>query len=293
MSSTPQAPQASQRACWSHTPTSRASSAPPTRGLHFGPHDTWTLFHSYAFDFSVWELWGALLYGGRLVIVPMLDRRARPRRSALLCDERVTILNQTPSAFRQLIAARPKSRRTPDRSRTPCAESIFGGEALELQTLEPWIERYRCHASRSSTCTASPRPPCMSPIAPSRAPTSDGRRGSLIGMPLPDLRIYLLDERGEPVPLGVAGETVRRRRGRRARLPEPARADRRALRRRPVRPARRAALPHRRPGALAARRRARVPRPQRLTRSRSAASASSWARSRRGWPRCPACARLS
>src|SRR6185503_19312059 len=39
-------------------------------GFNFTREDTWTLFHSYAFDFSVWELWGALLYGGRLVIVP-------------------------------------------------------------------------------------------------------------------------------------------------------------------------------------------------------------------------------
>ena len=47
----------------------------------FGPEDVWTLFHSYAFDFSVWEVWGALLYGGRLVIVPYWSA-AIPRLSA-------------------------------------------------------------------------------------------------------------------------------------------------------------------------------------------------------------------
>ena len=36
----------------------------------FGPEDVWSVFHSFAFDFSVWELWGALLYGGRAVVVP-------------------------------------------------------------------------------------------------------------------------------------------------------------------------------------------------------------------------------
>ena len=71
----------------------------------FDDRDVWTLFHSYAFDFSVWEIWGALLYGGRLVVVPYLVTRSPESFYQLLCQEQVTILNQTPSAFRQLIAA--------------------------------------------------------------------------------------------------------------------------------------------------------------------------------------------
>ncbi|HVH12672.1 MAG TPA: condensation domain-containing protein, partial [Longimicrobium sp.] len=71
----------------------------------FGPDDVWSLFHSYAFDFSVWELWGALLYGGRLVVVPFSVSRDPAAFLALLERERVTVLNQTPSAFRQLIRA--------------------------------------------------------------------------------------------------------------------------------------------------------------------------------------------
>src|SRR5262249_51307771 len=73
--------------------------------FRFGPHDVWTLFHSYAFDFSVWELWGALLYGGRVVIVPYWVSRDPAAFRKLLVEERVTVLNQTPSAFRQLIQA--------------------------------------------------------------------------------------------------------------------------------------------------------------------------------------------
>ena len=73
--------------------------------FHFGPDDVWTLFHSYAFDFSVWELWGALLYGGRLVIVPFEVSRSPQEFYELLCREQVTVLNQTPSAFRQLVQA--------------------------------------------------------------------------------------------------------------------------------------------------------------------------------------------
>ena len=68
----------------------------------FGEEDTWTLFHSYAFDFSVWEIWGALAYGGRLVIVPYWTSRSPAAFYTLLAREKVTVLNQTPSAFRQL-----------------------------------------------------------------------------------------------------------------------------------------------------------------------------------------------
>src|SRR5262249_55529589 len=72
--------------------------------FHFRETDVWTLFHSFAFDFSVWEIWGALIYGGRLVMVPYLTSRSPEVFYQLLLTEKVTVLNQTPSAFRQLIA---------------------------------------------------------------------------------------------------------------------------------------------------------------------------------------------
>ena len=71
----------------------------------FNERDVWTLFHSCAFDFSVWEIWGALLYGGRVVVVPFLVSRSPEAFYELLASEQVTVLNQTPSAFRQLIQA--------------------------------------------------------------------------------------------------------------------------------------------------------------------------------------------
>src|SRR5207245_4248842 len=98
----------------------------------FTANDVWTLFHSYAFDFSVWEIWGALFYGGRLVIVPYLVSRAPEDFYALLCREKVTVLNQTPSAFRQLIEAEARSTTSDSLA---LREVIFGGAAIDFQSL--------------------------------------------------------------------------------------------------------------------------------------------------------------
>ncbi|MFP5346148.1 MAG: non-ribosomal peptide synthetase, partial [Actinomycetes bacterium] len=100
----------------------------------FGQDDTWCLFHSYAFDFSVWEIFGALLYGGRLVVVPQLTTRSPEMFAELLTRERVTVLNQTPSAFRQLTAVLP-----PGAARH-VRWVVFGGEALRFDALRPWVE---------------------------------------------------------------------------------------------------------------------------------------------------------
>jgi len=168
----------------------------------FDRNDVWTLFHSYAFDFSVWELWGALLYGGRVVVVPLEGGRSADDFHELLVRERVTVLNQTPSAFRSLIEA---GARSPD---TPLALRyvIFGGEALELQSLRPWFERHgdahprliNMYGITETTVHVTYRPITLADL--------DSGAGSVIGVPLPDLRVYILDARGEPVPIGVAGE---------------------------------------------------------------------------------------
>ncbi len=88
---------------WRRTP--RPTAWPTEEEFGFDDSDVWTLFHSYAFDFSVWEIFGALLHGGRLVVVPRAVTRAPEEFAALLRQERVTVLNQTPSAFYQLSEA--------------------------------------------------------------------------------------------------------------------------------------------------------------------------------------------
>src|SRR6185295_5586749 len=111
--------------------------------FHFNSEDVWSLFHSYAFDFSVWELWGALLYGGKLLLVKYWESRTPSAFLEQVRESGVTVLNQTPSAFRQLQRAEAEAEST---SSLQLRVVIFGGEALELSSLKPWVERHGADA---------------------------------------------------------------------------------------------------------------------------------------------------
>jgi amino acid adenylation domain-containing protein len=171
--------------------------------FNFDSSDVWTLFHSYAFDFSVWETWGALLSGGRLVVVPYWVSRSPEDFYALLVRERVTVLNQTPSAFRQLTRVDEARHGAETLS---LRALIFGGEALDLAGLGAWMERHgdvrpqlvNMYGITETTVHVTYRPLTL--------PDAGAARGSLIGGPLTDLQLYILDKNLEPVPRGVCGE---------------------------------------------------------------------------------------
>ncbi|MFI5618577.1 amino acid adenylation domain-containing protein [Streptomyces sp. NPDC051567] len=177
----------------------------PAYGFH--ERDVWTVFHSYAFDFSVWELWGCLSTGGHAVIVPQDVARSPEAMWTLLRDEGVTVLNQTPSMFRELVesAAERDAGTLPD-----LRWVVFGGEALEPKHLMTWFDRFgggeergaarlvNMYGITETTVHVTYQEVLAEHVA------AGGRIPA--GKPLPSYRVLLLDEAGAPVPIGVPGE---------------------------------------------------------------------------------------
>ncbi|MBD2801227.1 amino acid adenylation domain-containing protein, partial [Xenorhabdus sp. M] len=167
---------------------------------HFNRQDVWCLFHSLSFDFSVWELWGALRYGAKLVLVPHETARSPQAFHQFVCRHGITVLNQTPSAFKAFIASYV-SNPLPDQLRYV----IFGGEALDPGILQPW---YRLRGETSpqlvnmygiteTTVHVTYRELNQQDVEQITSP---------IGQRIPDLTLYLLGDDGQPVPLGAVGE---------------------------------------------------------------------------------------
>jgi amino acid adenylation domain-containing protein len=167
----------------------------------FDGRDVWTQVHSYAFDYSVWEMWGALLHGGRLVLVPPLVGRSPEAFYELLHRERVTVLNLTPSEFRQLI--QEDERHGEDALAVRLLN--IGGEALNPEDLRPWVARHpdrpllvNLYGITETTVIVT--------WHPLRSEDFRGRSKSVIGRPIPGWRVHLLDASLRPVPIGVPGE---------------------------------------------------------------------------------------
>ncbi|CAF1804361.1 non-ribosomal peptide synthetase DhbF [Bacillus subtilis] len=172
--------------------------------FRFSSDDIWTMFHSYAFDFSVWEIWGPLLHGGRLVIVPHHVSRSPEAFLRLLVKEGVTVLNQTPSAFYQFMQA---EREQPDLGQALSLRYvIFGGEALELSRLEDWYNRHPENRPQLINMYGITETTVHVSYIELDRSMAALRANSLIGCGIPDLGVYVLDERLQPVPPGVAGE---------------------------------------------------------------------------------------
>ncbi|WP_144209886.1 condensation domain-containing protein, partial [Mycobacterium tilburgii] len=152
-----------------------------------GPGQVWSQWHSYSFDVSVWEIFGALLHGGRLVIVPEAVVRSPEDLHALLISEKVSVLCQTPSAAAMLPSDGLES-----------TVLFVAGEALPSEVVDRWAPGGRtivnAYGPTEGTIYA----------AMSGALTPEG--GAPIGSPVPGAALFVLDRWLKPVPPGVVGE---------------------------------------------------------------------------------------
>ncbi|WP_454165032.1 non-ribosomal peptide synthase/polyketide synthase [Gordonia iterans] len=168
----------------------------------FRSGDVWTMFHSYAFDFSVWELWGPLLSGARLVVVDRDLARDLDAFVRLLADERVTVLNLTPSAFYQLIEARRRNRGADLALRYV----VFGGEELAFDQVRRWFDENPGDAAQLVNMYGITETTVHVSFRPIERAEVSAADPSFIGRPLSSLAIHILDDRLRPVPAGVVGE---------------------------------------------------------------------------------------
>ncbi|WP_405520642.1 amino acid adenylation domain-containing protein [Streptomyces tsukubensis] len=170
--------------------------------MGFGPDDVWVQFHSFSFDFAVWELWGALTHGARLLLPEYALTRSPVDFHRLVRERAVTVLNQTPSAFYQFVEAD----RHATEPVTALRRIIFGGEALDLGRVRGWVERHgvsspelvNMYGITETTVHVTHRVLTVDDFRP-------GADASPIGGPVPGLRIHLLDEALRPVPPGRVG----------------------------------------------------------------------------------------
>ncbi|MGD2085540.1 MAG: amino acid adenylation domain-containing protein [Candidatus Aminicenantes bacterium] len=165
----------------------------------FRNDDVWSMFHSFCFDFSVWEMYGALLYGGRLVIIPKMTARDMGKFLQVLKEKQVTILNQIPTVFYNLIDEELKC---VDR-RLNLRWVIFGGEALKPGKLSKWKEKYpRTQLINMYGITETTVHVTFKAIQ-----ARDMKLNiSNIGKPIPTLTVYVLDKNSALLPPGVPGE---------------------------------------------------------------------------------------
>ncbi len=168
--------------------------------FNFNERDVWTMFHSFCFDFSVWEMYGALLFGGRLVIVPKHTAQDAHLFATLLLDEKVTILNQTPSAFYVL---QDYATTLPSPLPLQTRYVIFGGEALNPAKLKDWHARYPdCRLVNMYGITETTVHVTYQEIKQNHLDATS----SVIGVPIPTLYAYVLNENLEELPADTEGE---------------------------------------------------------------------------------------
>ncbi|MGZ6550902.1 MAG: AMP-binding protein, partial [Tumebacillaceae bacterium] len=165
----------------------------------FGEEDVWTMFHSFCFEFSVWEMYGALLFGGKLIVVPKRTAQDPMQFADLLRTNNVTVLNQTPTAFNNLLTVEL----TKPVSDLQIRYIIFGGEALSPRVLQGWREKYpqtkliNMYGITEITVHATYKEITDAEIASNK---------SNIGQPIPTLGTYIMDAQKQLLRIGAVGE---------------------------------------------------------------------------------------
>jgi len=165
----------------------------------FNDADVWTMFHSYCFDFSVWEMYGALLYGGKLVVIAKSVAQDSVEFLKILTREKVTVLNQTPSAFSKLLEAEEDH----DEKALRLRYVIFGGEALKPVMLRDFYAKYpSAKLINMYGITETTVHVTYKEITKAEIETNI----SNIGKPIPTLTAYVMDKNMRLMPIGLAGE---------------------------------------------------------------------------------------
>lgn len=165
----------------------------------FDENDVWTMFHSVAFDFSVWELYACLLYGSKLILVPETTAKDPKKFLQLLRNENVTVLNQTPTYFYNLLDRELLN----EDSNLSVRYIIFGGEALKPNLVKPWKDKYpftkiiNMYGITETTVHVTFKELNDEDLLSSN---------SNIGQPIPTLKVYVMDKYLHILPYGVEGE---------------------------------------------------------------------------------------
>ncbi|WP_017593866.1 non-ribosomal peptide synthetase [Nocardiopsis potens] len=168
----------------------------------FGPSDVWTMFHEFTFDVSVWEIWGALSTGGRLVTMPKEVTRSPEEFLSLVRETGTTVLSQTPSAFRNLVEADAAAA---EQEEPALRHVLLAGEAVDMAAVGQWFERHGDSRPEVANLYGITETTVHSTYRRLRA-ADVGASSSPIGVPLADLRIEVLDRWGNPTPPMTAGE---------------------------------------------------------------------------------------
>lgn len=172
------------------------------KSFAFRSDDVWTLFHSFSFDFSIWEVFASLLHGAALVVVDSNTTQDPARFYELLCRENVTVMNHTPSLFRGLI------REDSERRGTLRPRYVFlGGEALQFPMLEEWVVRHPLHESKLVNLYG----PSEATVLVTYHELSEGdlnTRSSIIGRPIDRTRIEIRTAEAQAAVAGIPGEII-------------------------------------------------------------------------------------